>query len=609
MMRVYCFFLCFFIYQMSWAQPANDNCATAFVISNPSNFCSDPGAYTLSGGTPSSEIPPSCWGNTGLDVWFVFVAVATDLNVRVIGAAQGAIPGGTLLNPEIAVFEGACNSLTQKSCLSDAFGQHVVESVATKLVPGRLYYVRVNSRISNQGTFQFCINNYNNVPSPSSDCVTGVILCDKSPFSVQRLVGQGTQPNEVAGTCIQEEFSSAWYKWTTDKPGSLTFTLTPNNPSDDLDFVVYELPNGIDDCNNKRWVRCMASGENGGAPLSQWIRCYGPTGLKEGQTDILESPGCQTGDDNFLAPLQMEVGKSYALIVNNFSNSGSGFSISFGGTATFLGPDAEFEIVSPAEPYCRREPIVFADKSAAGEGIIEEYEWNFGEGSNEITKSGIGPHTVIYSSPGYKNISLTLRNERGCLVTQQKRILVECCDYPVFIDVGEDREVNLGDSIQLNVIVDLPGLTYTYIWNPESSLSCTNCPDPYILVGNNTVVSILVTDEEGCLAEDSLTLRVNKIKNVFFPDAFTPNNDGINDKYTGFSNAAAIQFKVLRIYTRWGELIYQGFDFPLNNTREFGWDGTFKGREMDSGVFIYYAEIEFLDSEISKYSGDFTLIR
>src|SRR5690606_32461176 len=118
------------------------------------------------------------------------------------------------------------------------------------------------------------------------------------------------------------------------------------------------------------------------------------------------------------------------------------------------------------------------------------------------------------------------------------RILVECCDYPVFIDVGEDQEVNLGDSIQLNVIVDLPGLTYTYIWNPEGSLSCNNCPDPFVLVGNNTVVSIVVTDEEGCLAQDSLTLRVNKIKNVFFPDAFTPNLDGINDRYTGFSNRA-----------------------------------------------------------------------
>ena len=443
---MYCLILCFFLCQISWAQPANDNCATAFVISNPSSFCSDPAAFTLAGSTPSSEITPTCWGSANVDVWFTFVAVATDLNVRVIGA-NGTIPGGTLLNPEIAVYEGGCTFLTIKTCLSDAFTQNVVESVATKLVPGRLYYIRVNSRVNNQGTFQFCLNNFNNVPSPSSDCVTGVILCDKAPFTVPSLIGEGAVLNEIDGSCIQPEKASAWYKWTTDQPGFLTFTLTPNNPSDDLDFAVYELPNGIDNCDNKILLRCMASGENQFAPLSEWIRCYGPTGLREGATDVLESPGCQPGDDNFLRPLQMEVGKSYVLIVNNFSNSGSGFNIAFGGTATFLGPDADFEIVSPVDEYCRREPIVFEDRSRNEGGVITDYEWNFGEGSSEITKSGIGPHSVIYSSPGYKNVSLTLRNERGCLVTQQKRILVECCDYPVFIDVGDDQEVKDRKSV------------------------------------------------------------------------------------------------------------------------------------------------------------------
>ena len=85
-MRVYCLFLCFFLYQMSWAQPANDNCAKAFVIGNPSNFCSDPAVYTLAGATASIEFAPSCWPTTNGDVWFTFVATATDLNVRVIGS-------------------------------------------------------------------------------------------------------------------------------------------------------------------------------------------------------------------------------------------------------------------------------------------------------------------------------------------------------------------------------------------------------------------------------------------------------------------------------------------------------------------------------------------
>mgnify|MGYP000197366683 CR=1 FL=1 len=81
-----------------------------------------------------------------------------------------------------------------------------------------------------------------------------MILCDKSPFYVESLVGTGNNNNELsANDCIDEEFASVWYKWTCDVSGTLTFDLIPNNyqagfESDDIDFVVYELPNGIEDC-------------------------------------------------------------------------------------------------------------------------------------------------------------------------------------------------------------------------------------------------------------------------------------------------------------------------------------------------------------------------
>jgi hypothetical protein len=66
----------------------------------------------------------------------------------------------------------------------------------------------------------------------------------------------------------------------------------------------------------------------------------GPTGLKDGSTDIEEDAGCNTpGKDNFLKPLDMVAGKSYALVINNFSSTNNGFAINFGGTGTFLVTD------------------------------------------------------------------------------------------------------------------------------------------------------------------------------------------------------------------------------------------------------------------------------
>jgi len=589
------------------AQPINNLCGSAVVINDPESFCSPANGFTLAGAAFNAPQVPSCQIGERNDVWFRFEAIAPDLNVRVSGDA-GVIRTGTIRFPEVTVYSGACPSLMQLGCLSNAFGTGVVELIVQDLVPSETYFIRVSSRSDEAATFQLCLNNFYNISDPSGDCVTGVVLCDKSPFSVPNLIGVGNDPNEANGICIGGEFASAWYKWTCDEPGSLYFTLTPNNPSDDLDFAVFELPGGIDDCNNKQLLRCMASGENLGEPIENWIRCYGPTGLRPESQGIQENPGCQPGDDNFLSPIEMVRGRSYALIVNNFSNTGSGFSVDFGGTGTFLGPRADFQIVEP-DQYCRRDSILLLDQSTAADGsILESFAWNFGQGSTPRSVNTRGPHTVYYDTPGPKTITLSVVNERGCITSRTKRILVECCDYPVFADAGTELVVDLGDPLQLDVIVDLPGDDYQYFWTPESFLDCPNCRSPLALVASDTWFTVFVEDDEGCPALDSVLVRVNKVKPVYIPTAFTPNGDNINDRFTVFTNQAATSIRLLRVFNRWGDLVYEGFDLPPGDTN-FGWDGTFKGKILDPGVFVYYAEVEFLDEEISRFAGEITLFR
>jgi gliding motility-associated-like protein len=605
---IYSVFLILGLHTMHFGQSPNDECITSILIQDPTSYCSENGAFTLNGASLSDQVSPFCFPQGSGDVWFRFVAVAEVLNVRIIGQ-NGILPGGTLRNPQVAIYEGNCGNLLERGCLSDAFNNNIVELVLTDLFPSRTYYIRVDSRIGNTGTFQVCVNNFNAVPEPSSDCITGVLLCDKSSFSVPSLIGSGLDRNEVAGTCIQEEFSSAWYKWTCETAGSLTFTLTPNGPSDDLDFALYELPNGVEDCSNKRILRCMASGENLGQPISEWIRCYGPTGLRVGSNDVVETPGCQPGDDNFLAPLNMEAGKSYALIVNNFSNTGNGFSIDFGGTGVFVGPKADFEIVTDKEEICRWEVIELLDKSeSVFGGDIISWNWRFGIGGDPVSKSEQGPHQVIYNSPGYKTITLRISNEKGCIVTKTENILVECCDYPVFINAGEEGRVSLGDSIQLNVDVDLPGNSYTYNWRDPALLNCFNCKDPIALVGKQTTFYVEVEDEQGCIAVDSVTIFVDIVRPVYIPTAFTPNRDGINDRFNIYVGNAVTNINVFRIFDRWGNMVYQGFDLEPNNEL-LGWDGIFRQKDAPEGVYVYYAEVAFLDEEVLSYSGDVTLIR
>lgn len=325
------------------AQITNNECATATSLTNIVNWCSNPGAFSTNGATLSSDPRAGCFpgSGNGPDVWFSFIAQAADLQISVKGAAGNA-PGGTLRYPQLAVYSGACGALTLVQCISDGFGTNYVETQAGGLEPGKRYFIRVGARSGYSGTFQLCLNNFNLPPNPRADCPTSTVLCSKLPVSVEFVGGEGLDPKEIDGLCGRTgcnptEEQTIWFKWTCSTSGSLTFDITPLNPSDDIDFVLFELPAGLDDCPNKVPIRCMSSGENVGQPISNWAPCTGSTGLRSNEVDEIEYCGCSTGDNNYLAPVNMVAGKSYALVVVNYSRSGRGFALNFGGTGGFSG--------------------------------------------------------------------------------------------------------------------------------------------------------------------------------------------------------------------------------------------------------------------------------
>ncbi len=409
----------------SFAAPANDHCSKAMWLKDVTNFCSSPRQFTNYEATPGGPDPAKCFpqyiDDTDNDVWFKFTAVATVVNISVIGAIK-TNPGGTLQYPQFVLYRGDCSALYEIGCISDGQGYNIVETFIGNLVVGATYFLRVDGRNNKTGSFQLCINNFNAVPSPSSDCSTAVVLCDKSSFTVPSMNNAGKNTSELPkGICVPEESQSAWYKWTCEESGLLSFNLKPNKPIDDLDFVLFLLPNGVDDCAMKIPVRCMAAGENLGAPYSTWQRCTGTTGLSGSSTDIVEDQGCDENNDNFLTPLRMESGKSYALMVNNYQNTGNGFSVEFGGTGSFVGPVAHFTASKLKIATGEKLTIKNASSFAGG---IKNWEWNFGVGANPQKAKGAGPHTVTYNAGGKKSISLSIETSNGCKVTKVREIQV-----------------------------------------------------------------------------------------------------------------------------------------------------------------------------------------
>ncbi len=200
-------------------------------------------------------------------------------------------------------------------------------------------------------------------------------------------------------------------------------------------------------------------------------------------------------------------------------------------------------------------------------------------------------------------------------------VVIETVDY-IFPDttliVGETCDAMLaGTFIQ----------TLTNILGCDSLIIETNTllpTDTIVIIDysceplDTGTVSQILMNSSGC---DSMVLFTTSLSlddschvveislDVFVPNVFSPNNDGLNDWFfISSSEAALTNITFLRIYDRWGGLVAEVLDF-LPNVEANGWDGNENGEPLMPGVFIWVTELKFSDGTTELRSGDVTLIR
>ena len=172
-----------------------------------------------------------------------------------------------------------------------------------------------------------------------------------------------------------------------------------------------------------------------------------------------------------------------------------------------------------------------------------------------------------------------------------------------------DTILDLGFMIDLNTVTAPGGRPVDFLWTPSTGLNSTTDPNPTVTAIDDQYYIEQITDEDGCVAFDTVHIRVNKSRPIYFPNIFSPEGATQygNDFFTGYSGPAANQINMLRIYDRWGSLIFERKDFPLNEPN-LGWDGTYKGERVQ-GVFTWYALVGFIDGEELPYEGSITVVR
>lgn len=211
-------------------------------------------------------------------------------------------------------------------------------------------------------------------------------------------------------------------------------------------------------------------------------------------------------------------------------------------------------------------------------------------------------------SPG--NHTLIVMDAAGCerqldfYVQEPEEVNVEL----VLQLEGNDSIITLGDSVKLVVVVSPPWDSLdAVIWTPENAVPCDTCQENWISPSVQTTFSIKV-DKNGCTDEDKLTVYVRKIRPVYVPNAFSPNNDGTNDQFLIYAGTQVTNIRSFLVFNRWGETVYEYYNFQPNDPA-FGWDGKHRGKEMDPAVFTWFAEIEFIDGKVEIFEGDVTLMR
>ncbi|MGV3658212.1 MAG: PKD domain-containing protein [Chitinophagaceae bacterium] len=174
------------------------------------------------------------------------------------------------------------------------------------------------------------------------------------------------------------------------------------------------------------------------------------------------------------------------------------------------------------------------------------------------------------------------------------------------VSAGNDTTVQVGSVVTLRAITS-PDVTKV-LWSPAEYLSCTDCKTPLSALREPMEYTVSVSNSFGCVATDTVKVHLQCANSVvFIPNTFTPNGDGVNDVF--YPRGVGIKsVRYFRIFDRWGELIFEKGSFPIDDKRS-GWDGTFRGKPLPTGVFVYTTEMICDNGEVFTLKGSIMIVR
>lgn len=218
---------------------------------------------------------------------------------------------------------------------------------------------------------------------------------------------------------------------------------------------------------------------------------------------------------------------------------------------------------------------------------------------------GVSPGVPIPLTPGVYQVRIA--DIGGC---QFDTIIVIPQGIPLQFSAPAEITIAKGGSGgQVSLSSNVPASSIgSIVWNPVTGVTPTANPWEWNLSPqNDQSYTVTLTTLSGCSASVNILVRVITTRRIFVPNVFSPSDvNGINDRFFPYSSEAADWASYMRIYDRWGNQIFERIDFPMSDA-DYGWDGTYNGKRMDPGVYVWVIGVVDAQGGVRVYKGDVTL--
>lgn len=318
------------------------------------------------------------------------------------------------------------------------------------------------------------------------------------------------------------------------------------------------------------WNWNFADGSS--SPAQDTVHVYGAAGFYDVELAVTTNNGCQ---DTLIQPVEIYPLPSVAFTVDtNF------------GCQPFR---AWFtDLTTIPDPY-----------------LLTSWEWNFGDGPGTVSTRN--PEHTYWDEDlgdfdtGVYSVSLQVTSANGCVSdTTYVDYMFEYPKPDALFSVDPERTDIIFPKFRITNLATPNVVSWDYDWGDGAVANIPNPVHEYADTGYYNITQIVAT-EFGCMDTADITVRVDPEFRFYIPSAFTPDADGINEEFFG-SGIGIVKYN-MQIWDRWGELIFE------SNDADFHWDGTYRGEQVQKGVYIYQFDLMDIKGEPHKYRGHVTLFR